>query len=337
VRLAELSTPALVVDVDALHANIAAMAALHPGERLRPHVKAHKSTALARVQRDVGGHRTFTCATPREVLGMAGAGLGEDLLLANEVLDPARLRAMAQTDARVTVAVDSRETIDAAADAGIREVVVDVDVGLPRCGCSPDDAGALADVARAAGLVVRGVMGYEGHLQMETDDHLAKVAASTQLLRRAAADVGGDLVSTGGTGTALAHAELAIATEVQAGSYLLMDSHYGSRDLPFRQALFVWATVISVSERFAVADCGLKALGMDHGNPLIPGAQVWFCSDEHVTFSGLSGLRVGHRIALTPAHVDPTVAYHDRMHVVHGPPNPDADVVDGWGVDLRGW
>jgi D-threonine aldolase len=336
-RLADLATPALVVDVDVAQANITTMAELHPGARLRPHVKAHKCTLLARMQRDVGGHRTFTCATPREVVGMAAAGLGDDLLLANETLDDGRLRKMVECGGRVTVAVDSRDTIEAAARAGVGEVLVDVDVGLPRCGCGPEVAGALADRARQAGLVVRGVMGYEGHLQMETDDHVAKVASSMELLQRAALDVGGDVISTGGTGTAVAHAELSVANEVQAGSYVLMDSQYGTRDLPFRQALFVWATVISVSERYAVADCGLKALGMDHGNPTIAGAQVWFCSDEHVTFSGLAGLRPGHRIAVVPAHVDPTVAYHDRMHLVHGPPGADTEVVDTWEVDLRGW
>ena len=95
---------------------------------------------------------------------MAAAGLGDDLLLANETVDPERLRAMADAGARVTVAVDSDETVDAAAANGIREVLVDVDVGLPRCGCAPDDAGRIADLARARGMTVRGVMGYEGHV-----------------------------------------------------------------------------------------------------------------------------------------------------------------------------
>jgi D-serine deaminase-like pyridoxal phosphate-dependent protein len=81
-----------------------------------------------------------------------------------------------------------------------------------------------------------------------------------------------------------------------------------------------------------VADCGLKALGMDHGNPSIEGAEVWFCSDEHVVFAPESPLRVGDRIRVLPAHVDPTVAYHEFLHVFEG----DA-VVERWDVDLRGW
>jgi D-serine deaminase-like pyridoxal phosphate-dependent protein len=81
-----------------------------------------------------------------------------------------------------------------------------------------------------------------------------------------------------------------------------------------------------------VADCGLKALGMDHGNPTVPGGSVWFCSDEHLVFTPESPLQVGDRIHVLPAHVDPTVAYHRYLNVVEG-----TEVVDRWPVDLRGW
>ena len=121
-RLSDLPTPALVVDGPVLEANLATMAGVRPGARCRPHVKAHKTTALA-ARQHAAGHHGFTAATPREVIGLAAAGLGEDLLLANETLDPARLRAMAHCGARVTVAVDSDETVDAAATNGIREVL----------------------------------------------------------------------------------------------------------------------------------------------------------------------------------------------------------------------
>ena len=81
-----------------------------------------------------------------------------------------------------------------------------------------------------------------------------------------------------------------------------------------------------------MADCGLKSLGMDHGNPLIEGGKVWFCSDEHTTFATDHAVGVGQRIRVTPAHVDPTVAYHERIHVVS-----DDQVIDDWCVDMRGW
>jgi D-threonine aldolase len=329
----ELATPALVVDRSALEYNIAAMADALPGARCRPHVKAHKTTELARRQLE-HGHHGFTCATPREVLGMARAGLGEDLLLANEVLDASRLASLAALDARVTVAVDSPATVAAAADAGLRECLVDVNVGLPRCGCAPEDAGALADEARHKGFDVRGVMGYEGHVVGLVDraERVRQTEESMAMLARAHEDVGGDLVSAGGTGT---YDINRVATEIQAGSYALMDNAYGELGLPFRRALCVLATVVSTNPKvgYAVADCGLKALGMDHGNPTIDDATVWFCSDEHVTFSCDGDLpAVGDRVRVWPAHIDPTIAYHEAMHVID-----DDTVVEVWPVDLRGW
>jgi len=332
-RTSELQTPALLVDAGAFDANLATMAAALPGPRLRPHVKAHKCTALARRQAEAG-HRTFTCATIREVEGMAAAGLGDDLMLANEVVDASRLGRV--ENGRVTLAVDSEATIEAAAAGGVREVVIDVNVGLPRCGCDPADAGRLADLARTKNLNVRGVMGYEGHVVGLEDraKRTAMVGECMALLVKAHGDVGGELISAGGTGT---YDLNTWANEIQAGSYALMDTAYGKLELPFRQALFVEATVISVSNGWAVADCGLKSLGMDHGNPtLADGATVWFCSDEHITFAPPDGTtyRVGDRIRVIPAHVDPTIAYHEDMHVF----DPDTDdILETWPVDLRGW
>ncbi len=332
--IGDLPTPAVLIDADLLDANLAAMAAVLPGDRLRPHVKAHKCTALAAVQHSYG-HHGFTCATPREVLGMAAAGLGEDLLLANETLDPRRLSAMAELKIPVTVAVDSAATVAAAAAAGIQRCVIDVNVGLPRCGVDPAGAGALAELARSAGLEVRGVMGYEGHLMMVVDaaEKAERVASAMHLLCEAAADVGGEIISAGGTGTYALHLNSQI-TEVQAGSYALMDTHYGSLGLPFTQALWILGTVISVATdgRYVVADVGLKSLGMDHGNPAVESGKVWFCSDEHLTFSPDSKMKVGDRVRVTPAHVDPTLALHETAWICRG-----EEVIDKWAIDLRGW
>jgi D-serine deaminase-like pyridoxal phosphate-dependent protein len=321
-----------VIDADAFDHNLAVMAALLPGERLRPHVKAHKCTALAAAQYAVG-HRGFTCATPREVVGMARAGLGDDLLLANETVDPDRLGAMAALDVAVTVAVDSDATVAAAAAAGISACLVDVNVGLPRCGVTPEGAGRLADRARAAGLEVRGVMGYEGHLMMVPDraERLDAVERSMEMLRRAHQDVGGEIVSAGGTGTFDLHGATGV-TEVQAGSYALMDGQYGRQGLPFAQALTIVGTVISVGDGWAVADVGLKALGMDHGNPEVADGTVWFCSDEHLTYAPSSPVLVGDRATVVPAHVDPTMAMHETAWLVRG-----GEVIDRWPIDLRGW
>ncbi len=332
----EVPTPALLVDVGVLDANLAAMAAALPALRLRPHVKAHKCTALAGRQAALG-HTGFTCATIKEAEGMASAGLGRDLLVANEVVDARRLGRLVDAGHRVTLAVDSPDTVAAAAAGGVREVLIDVNVGLPRCGVAPEEAGALADNARACGLEVRGVMGYEGHAVLLEDRarRLEEVEQSAALLAGAHEAVGGAVISGGGTGT---YDLNTLATEIQAGSYALMDTAYGRLGLPFGQAISVMATVISLNRAggWAVADCGLKALGMDHGDPsMADGGAVLFCSDEHVVFAPPEGATlpsVGDLVRVIPAHVDPTVAYHDRMHLVAG-----EEVLDSWAVDLRGW
>ena len=329
--LDQLPTPSLVVERSLFDANVAAMSAAWPGPSLRPHVKAFKSTAIARILADAG-HESFCAATVREMEGLAGAGLGHDLLLANEVLDASRLGRLADAGHRVTVAVDSDATIAAAAAGGVGEVLIDVNVGLMRCGCDPADAGRLAGAARAAGLDVRGVMGYEGHLMMAgSDAKAAAVQASMELLTNAHAAVGGDVVSGGGTGT---YAVNTWVTELQAGSYCLLDTDYAQLDSPFRIAVSVLASVVSVSAgRWAVADAGLKSFGMDHGPPSWLDGEVAFCSDEHTTLLDPEGnLAVGDRVRLLPGHLDPTVARHERFWVVDGD-----DVIDCWPVDLRYW
>ena len=255
----ELTTPALLIDVATFDRNLAAMDAVLPGAKLRPHVKAFKSTDMAK-RLDADGHHNFCAATPREIEGLVTAGLTDDLLLANETLDAARLGALADR-ANITVAIDSDETLDAAIAGGVRSVLVDIDVGLPRCGCDVEDSGRLADRARAAGLEVRGVMGYEGHLMMvhDRDTKREKVEAAMAILLQAHELVGGDIVSGGGTGTWDLNTW---CTEIQAGSYTLMDTQYDELESPFEKALSVLATVISVN-----------AQGLDHRRLRAQGAR----------------------------------------------------------------
>ncbi len=325
-RLGELQTPALVVDHADLTFNLNYLAQRLPGRRLRPHVKAHKCTALARRQYEAG-HRGFTCATIREAQALASAGLGQDLLLANIVTDASRLRPLRE---QVIVVVDSDASIDVVAPH-VKDVLIDVDVGLHRTGCNPADAPRLADRARSRGLTVRGVMGYEGHAVHLADRSQRQAACdqSMAILAEVHRLVGGDIISGGGTGTWDCNT---IATEIQAGSYALMDTNYARMNLPFRMALFISAHVIHVRQNHAVADCGLKALGMDSGPPTIDDATVLSVSDEHVAFRTVKPLRFGDLIRVRPAHVDPTVAYHERLHVVEG-----ENVVETWPIDMRGW
>jgi D-serine deaminase-like pyridoxal phosphate-dependent protein len=179
-------------------------------------------------------------------------------------------------------------------------------------------------------------MGYEGHLMMLTDRQKKqdKVHEAMTLLTQAHNDVGGDIMSAGGTGTYDMFAGTAV-NEVQAGSYALMDTQYAELKHPFSQSLWILGTVISVNASWVVIDVGLKSLGMDHGNPTVDGYSVWFCSDEHTTIAPNEGTpkpKVGDRIRVTPAHVDPTMAMHSHAYVIDG-----NAVIDEWAIDLRGW
>jgi D-serine deaminase-like pyridoxal phosphate-dependent protein len=172
-------------------------------------------------------------------------------------------------------------------------------------------------------------MGYEGHVVGLPDaaERAERCKLAMEILVAAHADVGGELVSAGGTGT---YALNTWANEIQAGSYALMDTAYGRLGLPFRQAAFVLATVVSRSDGWAVGNAGLKAFGMDHGNPELVDGTVMFCSDEHVTFTPPRS--VGELAWLAPAHIDPTMACHERVYLFSGD-----TVVDVWPIDLRGW
>jgi D-serine deaminase-like pyridoxal phosphate-dependent protein len=344
-RLADLSTPVLCVDVDALQRNVERMAAFFRGRpcAVRPHFKAHKTPAIAKVQA-AAGCGGFTCATVGEAEVLAAHGF-DDLLIANEILDPtkvARLRALSDR-ARITVAVDSLEAVALVGDLPLA-ALVDVNVGLPRCGVAPERAVAIARAVTSSRLHLRGVMGYEGHVMSIPDAEVraraAREAMSVLLdvagnLRAEGFDVG--VVSAGGTGTYAITGAIPGVTEIQAGSYALMDTTYARLELPFEEALRCLTTVIAVHPGLAVLDAGLKALAVDHGNPELPdtvAATVLFLSDEHTTLvtDARFTARPGDRLWLRPSHVDPTVNLHDRLIAVRSD-----EVVDVWPVEARGY
>lgn len=330
----DIATPALIVEHSHFQRNVELMAKERPGSSCRPHVKAFKSTALAR-ELQKAGHNSFCAATTCELEGLVAAGIVDDLLLANETYDYSRLGRLVESGADITVAVDSSEVLQAVIQGGVKQVLIDVDVGLPRCGCDEAEAPRLAETARSAGLRVRGVMGYEGHLMMTADESERRdqVEESMATLLRAHDKVGGEVISAGGTGTYRVNEW---ANEIQAGSYLLMDTQYDTLELPFEIALTVMGRVISVSNKgWVVADVGIKSLGMDHGDPIWPGGEVLFCSDEHVTLIPSKGRpvpKIGDLVQIQTAHIDPTVSKHRDMWVVDG-----EKVIDQWPVDLRYW
>jgi D-serine deaminase-like pyridoxal phosphate-dependent protein len=276
-----------------------------------------------------------------------------DILIANEIVGQASCdRVAALADGRsVTVAADSIAGVDQMAAAARRSgveigVLVDVNVGQNRCGLPPgSEALALARrVASTPGVKLRGVMGYEGHLQpvpdraereARTREAMTSLVGTAQLLRDHGLPC--DIVSAGGTGTHDISGRMPGVTEIQAGSYVLMDTDYARLDLPFEQALFLLGTVVSrpVPER-CVADCGHKATTKDHGYPLVEGlddASVVSLNDEHATIALPPGatVAVGDRIRLRPSHVDPTVNLHDVFYALDGD-----RVIDVWPI-ARGY
>jgi len=352
--LAEVPTPALIVDVAALDRNIARMARFFAEGtcRLRPHVKAHKTPEIARRQLAAGSCVGLTCATLREA--EAVAGFCDDILLANEIVttDKCGRAAALAASRRVTVAADSMEGVEALAAAARRAgvtlgVLVDVNVGQMRCGVLPGEpALALASrVAGTRGLELRGVMGYEGHVQPVRDRaervsqaERAMAALVETAARMRAAGLPCDIVSAGGTGTFDISGRVAGVTEIQAGSYVLMDTDYGEVGVPFEQAFFVLGTIVSrpAADR-CVADGGHKSTTKDHSLPRVhgvEGAAVSSLNDEHATIAipPDSPIRIGDRVRLIPSHTDPTMNLHDVIYAVEG-----ERVVDVWPIAARGY
>ena len=355
-KLHEIPTPALVVDLPAMERNIARMADYYAGRacKLRPHFKAHKTPAIAKRQLAAGSCTGLTCATVGEAEVVARERLCDEILIANEIIGPGKAHRVAKLAAGVTmiVAIDSEyglaDVAAAANAAGVTiGVLVDVGVGLPRCGIAPGEAAvALAKRADAtSGVVLRGVMGYEGHV-VGIEDRVERESKATKAMDRLLstarmvreAGLRCDIVSGGGTGTYDITGSMEGITEVQAGSYVLMDTAYAKLDLPFEMAFSILGTVLSRPRPEQCAtDSGLKACAVDHGNPSVKGvegADVLFLSDEHATIAlpAASTLGVGDRIELWPSHIDPTINLHDVLYAVEGD-----DVVEVWPIAARGY
>jgi D-serine deaminase-like pyridoxal phosphate-dependent protein len=348
-----LTTPALILDAAVLRRNIALMAARTSGPtRLRPHAKSHKCAEIARLQVEAGAIGSTT-ATVWEAVALVQAGI-EDVLIANQVVGEEKIRRLVEAarNARLTVAVDdvrNAEALSAAAAAVGSEigVLVDVDVGMNRAGVrTVEDALRVAGhISRLPNLRLRGVMGYEGHCGQEPDRTVRaqKAQAAMDYLlsiadRLAGAGLPTEVVSAGGTGTYDLTGMNPRVTEIQAGSYALMDATRLAIISEFAPALTVLTTVVSRQGSTVVIDGGKKTVGVDFTLPRIAGlspeqAVPRRASEEHLLYDVTSEcpLAVGDRVEVVPGYCPTTINLHEVYHVVE-----DGVVVDLWPVLARG-
>ena len=335
----EIKTPALVVDLDLMESNLESMAAFFRDRpcKLRPHFKNHKTPLLAWKQIRAGAIG-MTCATIREAEILVSHGI-DNILIANEICGDRKAADLAGLSRHATViaAVDNHAAVRDFARAQRNkntqiQVVPDIDIGLNRCGVQGAEAALeLAKYAQLQGLKVRGIMGYDGHLQAvpKSPERDQVVRQGSQTLVDAASMLESEgipvsVVSTGGTGTYSTSGEYPGITDVQAGSYLLMDTIYLKRGAPFQRSLTILATVISTrGTGHAVLDCGVKSISGERGLPTLkdqPGTELKALHAEHalVAIDPGSGtkLEVGQKVEVWVQYSDATVNLHSCFYGV---------------------
>jgi D-serine deaminase-like pyridoxal phosphate-dependent protein len=346
-----LDSPQLLLDLDVLDANLAHLrdACRKRGVDLRLHFKSLKCGTLARYLQDVGVTR-FLCAKVNEAEVLAEFGI-QDILVANQIIGPHKLRRLAEVARRgsVSVCVDDAANVaqmgQAARDAGVTiGVLVEVDVGMKRCGVEPGSpALELARCITAEpGLSFVGLQGYDGHLQLSADladkrtrclAGLEQLVGTRRLIEQAGIPV--RVVTGGGTGTWEWVAGFEGVTEIQPGSFLLMDCAYHAVRPEFNCSLSILATVISRRPGWYVLDAGSKAISQDFGTPVIkghPGERILRLAEEHGKVEdGGTGPGIGEKREVIPAHCCATMNLHRRCMAVRG-----GKVVAEWPIEASG-
>jgi len=332
----EIETPALLLDLDCMESNLTQMASFfrQTQAKLRPHFKNHRILPLARKQLEAGAIG-ITCARLRQAELLASHGI-KDILVANEIAGDSQIKQFIDISqqADVIVAVDNEKVIaDMARLARNRNtqvnVLIDIDVGLKRCGVATEQAALrLARLALEQGLRVRGVMGYEGHLQpllpgpekeRSVKSAMQRLIDSKNLIEREGIPC--EIASCGGTGTYSIVARIPGVTEIQAGSYLLTDTGYTVFASEFKRTLSLLVTVLSKTpgERIVV-DAGIKAMSGERGLPLVKGTEGLKVKALHAEHGVIEiqdpsvSVEVGDKIELWVHYHDGTINLHNRAH-----------------------
>ncbi len=360
---ADIQTPCLVLDLDALERNIMKMGdwAKAHGVRHRVHGKMHKSVDVALLQEELGGSCGVCCQKVSEAEVFARGGI-KDVLVSNQVRDPAkidRLARLPKLGARTICCVDDLANVGDLSAAARRhgteiECLVEIDCGAGRCGVTRTaDVVEIAQAIDAAeGLKFAGIQAYQGAMQHLDSyaDRKAKIEIAVEMVRDAvnglaAVGLECDIVGGGGTGSYYFEGTSGVYNELQCGSYAFMDADYGRildengnriDDGEWENALFILTSVMSHAKaEKAIVDAGLKAQSVDSGLPVIYGrtdVKYIKCSDEHGVVEDLNGvLKVNDKLKLVPGHCDPTCNVHDWYVGLRG------DKVETlWPVSARG-
>ncbi len=360
---ADIQTPCLVLDLDALERNIAKMGkfARDMGVRHRVHGKMHKSVDVALLQERLGGSVGVCCQKVSEAEVFARGGI-KDVLVSNQVRDPVKIDRLARIPklgARAICCVDDLANVADLSAAAVKhgtviECLVEIDCGAGRCGVTTTPAVvALAKAIKAApGLKFSGIQAYQGAMQHmdKYEDRKSKIDIAVAMVRDAvdtlaAEGIACDIVGGGGTGSYYFEGNSGVYNELQCGSYAFMDADYGrilDKDGKridqgeWENALFILTSVMSHAKaEKAICDAGLKAQSVDSGLPVIFGrtdVKYVKCSDEHGVIDDPQGvLKVNEKLRLVPGHCDPTCNVHDWYVGVRG---GKVEVV--WPVSARG-
>jgi len=361
---ADIQTPALVIDLDALERNVKKMGdwAKDHGMRHRVHGKMHKSVDVAHLQMTLGGACGVCCQKVSEAEAFARGGI-KDVLVSNQVRDPQkidRLARMPLLGARTLCCVDDVANVADLSAATQKhgteiECLVEIDCGAGRCGVTTTEA--VVEIAKAIdaapGLKFGGIQAYQGAMQhMDSyEDREAKIAIAVGMVSDAMAGLKAeglecDIVGGGGTGSYYFEGTSGVFNELQCGSYAFMDADYGrilDKDGKridqgeWENALFILTSIMSHAKADkAICDAGLKAQSVDSGLPFIYGrkdVEYVKCSDEHGVIADPNGaLKVNDKLKLVPGHCDPTCNVHDWYVGVRG-----GKVETVWPVTARGF
>jgi len=336
IKKEQIETPALLINLDKLEYNIEYMADYLKDKKakLRPHYKTYKCPTIAHLQINAGA-KGICCAKLGEAESLVVAGI-KDVLIANQIVDPgkiARLAGLARGGAKITVVVDNPKNVLDLSKAAMEYgstiyLLVEVDVGMKRCGVNTEEeAYSLAKLIKESdGLVFEGIQAYEGHIILEKEEKvrqhgvqgmIEKVSKIKAYLEKNGIEV--KEISGAGTGTYNITGNNTIWTEIQAGSYVFMDTAYNELGLGFQSALTVYATVIHKRKGVAITDAGVKVCTSDHGLPQIknfPHLKLQLHEEHGLIADKKDELKYLQKIEYIPSHCCTTVNLYDHYYCI---------------------